>query len=229
MNGKKTGRKRLNRKYVKKVRKPRSLFGATVQSVGNYQVLNKIRKTYHFAECYDPDFSIITGTGNPIAAVTQFMASQLPRYAALVSMFRQIKIVSINFRFTLLTLEATDNSQLPTCYVRYNYNPGLLAGALSENQMERLSNVVKKTFSSNTPQGRSFNYKVRPAVMRALHLYSSTGYVPSPQFNQWVDLDPDGTVDEIQHYGLQLYFPIIPSGQQIQCTAEVNYKCRDLI
>lgn len=217
------------KRNVKKDKRSIRLFKSKASGVKNYQVLNKIKKVYYFAESYDPSFSIMTGTGNPIAEVNQFMSSQLPRYSALISMFRQIKIIRIVYRFTLITVEQTDNSQLPTIYVRYNYNPSLLSTDLSENQMERLSNVVKKTFSHNTPQSRSFNYTMKPCVMTALHLFSSGNYVPSPKWNQWIDLDPAGTTDEIQHYGLQLFLPIVPAGQQIQCTAEVQYACRDLI
>lgn len=231
MPPKKTALKKTYKKIYKKKysRKNKSAFGASAQSVGNYTVLNKINKKYSFKESYDPSFSIISGTGNPVAQLDKFKISLLARYGNLASMFRQVKVNSITYKFTLLTTELTDNVQLPTMYIRYNYDPTLIVGGLSEDQMERTSNVIKKTFSHNTPQGRSFNYKIRPAIMRAVQLYSTTNYVPSPMFNQYVDIDPAGTTDEPEHYGLQLFIPILQAGQQIQCTAEVHYTCRDLV
>jgi hypothetical protein len=228
MNGKKT-RKIVTRRTYKKGGKRKTLFSAKASGVLNYQVLNRINKYYHFADSYDPDFSIIAGTGNPIAQLSKFKISQIGRYSALVSMFRQVRVDSITYRFSLLTVEQTDNATLPTMYVRYNYNPDLITGALGEDQMEKLSNVVKKTFSHNTPQARSFNYRIKPAVMGAMQLYATSNFVPSPLYNKFVDLDPGATTDEIEFYGLQLFIPVLAVGMQIQCTAEVRYTCRDLV
>lgn len=230
MNGKKHTKSAKRSYYGKKgAKKTKTLFGAKAQSVGNYQVLNKISKTYHFKESFDPEFSITSGTGNPVATLSKFKIAFLPRYSNIVSMFRQIRINSITYRFTLLTTELSDNTILPTMYIRYNYDPTLIVGALGEDQMERISNVVKKTFSHNTPQGRSFNYVLKPAVMGAIQLFSTTNYMPSPIFNKYFDTDPSGTTDEAELYGLQWYIPNLAVGQQIQCTAEVSYTCKDLV
>lgn len=230
MNGKKNtkGAKRSN--YTKKgAKKTKSLFNAKAKSVGNYQVLNKINKTYTFKESFQPEFSITAGIGNPVATLSKFKIAQLPRYSNIVSMFRQIRINYIDYRFTLITTEQTDNAVLPTMFIRYNYDPGLIVGALGEDQMERISNTVKKTFSHNTPQGRSFCYRLKPALMGAVQLYASTNYMPTPIFNKYFDTDPAGTTDEAELYGLQWYIPNLALGQQIECSAEVSYTCRDLV
>jgi len=226
----KVAKKMYRKKRVSRKRTSRkTLFGAKVSGVRNYVVLNKINRTYTFKSAYDPTFSIIAGGGNPIAQLDKFKISQLARYPQFATMFRQIRVESINYRFTLLSTEFTDNVTLPTMYVRYNYDPTLIVGALSEDQMERTSNVVKKTFSHQSPESRSFNYKIRPCVMGAIQLFNSTNYVPSPLFNKYIDIDPPNTTDEAEHFGLQLFIPILAAGQQIQCTAEVTYTCRDLV
>lgn len=216
-------------KYYRKAKKKPTATSGVGSYIKSYQILNSTpAKVYYFKDNFTPSFSTMIGANLSVARVDNFKISDIDRYTSLVSMFRQYKVKTITFRFTLTSIETTDNAIQPTMYVRFNNDPDLLAGGLTEDYFERQQNVVKKLFSHQSPQGQTLVYTIKPSVMRALHLWNSPNYIPSPQWGQWCDFDPSATTSEIALYGLQFLIPSLPTGQQIECSAEMHYCCRDL-
>lgn len=133
-------------------------------------------------------------------------------------------------RFRLKNIELTDNAVAPTMWIRYNYDPNLTSSSIGENQMSRLSNVVVKQFNFGHPSGALLEYTIKPAILRAIQLYNSTAFVPSPQFRQWVDFQNNvGASVDVDHYGIQYFINNLPSGITIEHDIEMSYSCTDLI
>lgn len=228
---------RVTRSNVKKVykRKPRRRVVRPTTTRGipsnpkNYQIINSANKTviHRFKDTWQ--LNDIVGAGVSIPGLNTFQISQIGRYTALASMYRRYRIDSIKFRFRLNNVELTDNAELPTMYVRYNYNPDQTLGVMTEDYFLRQQNVIAKQFHHNTINGSVFTYTVKPAVMVGTQLYNSTNFVPSPVFNRWCDFDPALTTDEINHYGLQYFITNLPTGIKINLDAEVSYSCKDII
>lgn len=197
----------------------------------DYQIINTIpMRIYKFKDTMQlNDVAGAAATLNGYGQVFTFSIKDIARYANLTSMFRQVRITKAKFRFRLETTELTDGAKLSTLYVKYNYDPDLVQGSLSEDYMLRQSNVCVKQFHHNTNKGAVFTYDVKPAIMRATRLYNSTDYVPSPAFNQWVDIDPSGTLIEPVHHGLQYWFTTVQEGQRFNIDMELEYECRDLV
>lgn len=219
-------KKRTTRRIRK--RNYKNNFGSKVSSlVANSQRLN-IQKNYHtFKETIN--WNTIAGTGGSLGVVETFKVSELARYSALVSMYRQYKVNYIKHIITLNTYEYTDNAQKTKMYIRYNYDPDLIAGSLTEDYMVKQSNMIVKVFGQGSPNDAKLLYRIKPCVMGAKRLYSSNVYVPSPLFNQWCDFDPSTTTDELGFYGWCYFIPNIPTGQQLEHQLEISITCRDLI
>lgn len=220
-----TKRKTYRRKGGKKATPTKGL--ASVPK--SYQIINTIKpRIYKFEDTFQ--YNDIVGTGASIASADLWQISNIARYTALISMFRQYRINFVKYRFRLENLELTDNANVPLLYVKYNYDPNILAGVITENYMLRQSNVVLKTFiAQGGASDLLLEYTVKPAVMSAYKLFNSTNYVPNPAFNRWCDFDPSGTVDEVEHYGIQYYITNLPSGLRINVDVQLGYECRDLI
>lgn len=194
----------------------------------NFQIINTIKpRIYNFEDCIN--WATIPGSGTYAAVVDILSIVALGRYGNLITMFRQYKINSLKYRFRCRYLETTDGNFIPTMYIKYNYDPDLLVGALNEAYFLRQSNTVVKQFMTNDNSDSLLEYTVKPAVMGAKQLWGTTAYVPSPMFNQWVDFDPSGTLAEVAHYGVQYFINNVPIGQTIEVQIQMNYSCRDLI
>lgn len=228
--GKKTTtRKRyMRRKGAKRILKPTPTRGVA-SNPQNYQVINSNPKYtyYRFKDTFQ--LNDIVGTGVGIVGLNTFQIKQVARYTALVSMFRQYRIDSIKLRFTLNNVELTDNAILPKMYIKYNYDPDLVLGVMSEDYFLRQQNVICKQFHHNTINGSTLTYTLKPAVLVGTQLFNTTSFVPTPVYNRFVDFDPSGTLDEINHYGLQYVVVNLPSGVNINLDCEFQYTCRDVI
>jgi len=227
--------KKMSKKASKKVTKisrkkytPSSVRGVA-SNPQNYQIINSFTKPYLYKFKDTFQMNDIVGTGSGVVGLNTFQIKQIARYTALTSMFRRYRIDKIVFRFRLDNVELTDNAKIPTMYLRYNYDPDLVLGALSEDVMLRQQNVVAKQFHHNTINGSTLTYAIKPAVLIGTQLFNSTNFVPSPVFNRWCDFDPAGTVDEINHYGLQYVITNLPAGININADCEIQYTCKDVI
>lgn len=192
----------------------------------NFNVLNTEKKQkYYFKETLQ--YNNIVGAGASIAAVNTFQMSLLPRYNALITMFKKYRVINLKWRFRLRTIELTDQAEHPNILLRYNYDPDLLSSSINENFMLRQTNVIQKQFIHNTPQGCNLEYSTKPAIMGAR--YAPTGvYKPSPIFNQWCDFTT-AVPTEIDHYGIQYWISNLPTGQTIDVDLQITYQCCDLI
>lgn len=192
----------------------------------NFNLLNKVvPQKYVFKESFQ--FNNIVGAGSAIVGVNGMDMSQVPRYNALITMFRKYRIIALKWRFRLRTIELTDQAEHPTMYIRYNYDPDLTTTSIGENFMLRQSNMICKQFIHNTPEGCNLEYTIRPAVMGDRKNIAGV-YKPSPLFKQWLDFT--GIVNgEIMHYGLQYFVTNLPTGQTLDQDLQVEYECTDLI
>lgn len=218
-------KKSYKKKYMRKATPTKGV----PKAVKNYQIINTIpKRVYQFEDCFQ--INDIVGTGNPVSSAEHWHIYLLQRYAALVSMFRQYRINYVKYRFRLNNLEASDNAIIPVLYVRHNYDPDLLNGAITENWMLRQSNVAVKTLiATGGSNDISFEYTVKPAVLGAYKLFNSTNFVPNPVFNRWCDFDPSDTLAEVDHLGLCYLFTHLPSGINVNIDCQMGYSCRDLI
>lgn len=220
-------KKSSTRRNTKKFNKTTNVKGVASQPV-NYQIINKTKPPiYRFKDTFQ--LNDIVGANGAIQGLNTFQISQLARYNSLVSMFRQYRITNLKLRWRLQNIDTTDGNQLPTIYMRYNYDPELVTAVLSENYFLRQQNVICKQFHHNTITGSLLTYNIKPAVMRASQLYNSTSFVPVPTFNTWQDMDPAGTVDEVNHYGLQYFITNLPAGTNLNLDCEMSYECRDVV
>lgn len=221
-------RKRLARKKMMKRKfRPSSIRGV-VSNPQNYQIINATRsRVYKFKDTFQ--MNDVSGTGVSVVGLNTFQIKQVARYTALVSMFRRYRIDAIKIRVTLNNVELTDNAILPRLYLKYNYDPDLVLGNISEDYFLRQHNVVCKQLHHNTINGSVLTYTLKPAVLIGTQLFNSTTFVPSPVFNRWCDFDPSGTLDEINHYGFQYFFTNVPSGIGINLDCEMQYSCKDVI
>lgn len=227
--------KKYSKRYTKRraVMKKRYTGPKTTNTKGvaggtrNFNVLNTVKpQVYLFKDTLQ--FNNIVGTGAAVVGVNNFDISQLPRYNALRTMFKRYKIVNAKWRFRLRTIELTDQAEHPNILLRYNYDPDLVVGSISENYMLRQSNVIQKQFIHNTPEGCNLEYSIKPAVMGARKVISGSDFKPNPLFNQWLDFN-EITNGEIQHYGIQYWLSTLPAGQTIDLDLQVTYCCKDLV
>lgn len=231
-----SGAIRRGRNYRKKTAKTN--YKASTPTKGKayvptgYQILNTIKPMiYKFKDSFQ--LNDIVGSGVAVAGLNVFTIRDLNRYTNLSSMFRQYRITNVKLRFRLNNVELTDNSQLPTLYCKYNYDPDVQTASITEDYMLRQSNVVVKQFHHNTIQGSLLEYNIKPCIFRATMLYpgvvGTATYMPSPVYNSWVDLDPSTTLNEAVYYGLQYFITNLPTGITINLDGEYSYECRDLI
>lgn len=193
----------------------------------DFQILNaKKSDVFKFKETIQ--INDIVGTGAGVASVERFNIGQSGRIAALISMFNQYRITKAVYHFRCKYLDTTDTALIPAMYVKYNYDPDLLSGVITEDWALKQSNVVLKQFLTSDSRGTTLTYTVKPAQLVAYKLYLSTNYVPSPVFNKWTDFDPVGTTSETDHLGLWYYIPVLVTGQSINMDLELHYECRDL-
>lgn len=212
------------KKKMNKVKPFRSIVGTNV----NAQVLNtKIKTPIHYYKD-TINYQDIVGTGAAMTGLIQFDIGLLPRYAQLVSMYRQYKIQNIKVIWRLKTIELSDNQQHPHLLMRYNYDPTLAIGSVNENTMLRKANVISKQFIHNEPNGTTLEYTFKPCVMQALRVWNASNFFPSPKFNQWCDFTGTSTA-ELAHFGLVYWLSILPTDQSIDFDVQFTYCCRDLI
>lgn len=232
----KTVRKSV-RKYIRRGRKSKTMrrsrgikpFKAIVGVNRNTQIYNKKGNAIHYYKD-TIQYTNITGTSptTPLSGLVQFDMGMLPRYATLASTYRQFKVHSLRLIFRLRTIELTDNASHPYMLLRYNYDPTLTIGSVSENFLLRQNNVVSKQFIHNTPEGTTLEYYIKPCTMQALKQWNSSGFIPSPKFNQWVDFASSST-NETALYGLVYFLQDLPSDQTIDFDIQFSYSCRDII
>lgn len=221
--GKKT-QKRTGRKKAPRATSTKGIGGNTQ----NFNVLNTVKPTiYKFKDTIN--YNDIVGTGSSVVGVNQFDIGMVGRYNALIVMFKRYRITLAKVRFRLRTIELTDQAQHPMMLLRFNYDPDLTVGSVSENSMLRQMNVIQKQFIHNTPEGATLEYTIKPAVMGTRYQFNSSTLVkPTPLFNQWCDFTTISNA-EIGHYGLQYFISNLPTGQVIDMDLQLNYECCDLV
>lgn len=223
--------KRYRRKpIVRKGRKKRSSWGmpkAKASVPRSFQILNKYRsKPHYFEDSYTSQSTV--GSGVSFASLINFNMSILNRYATLKSMYSQYRVKWFKIRIQMQTIENTDGAIIPELFIRYNYNPDLAVGSLSVPVMQSQQNVIYKRMLQGDGNGADFEYVVKPAILTAQQIYSSTSYTSAPKFNQWCDFQTLGT-NEVNHYGMQMFIPTIPTGVTLTYRYTVGYECRDIV
>lgn len=228
----------FRKKYAKKPRKKtyaqykkkkmaHAVISRAKQNINNALILNKLPRSVHrFKDTIN--FTDISGTGTQMTGLHQFDIGLTPRYTALKAMYRQYRIDMIKIRWRLRTNELTDNSIQPHVLMRYNYDPNVVIGDVTENYLLRQSNVCSKMFIHNTPNGSQLQYTFKPAIVTAYRVVNNTNFLGAPIFNKWCDFQETGT-SEFAHFGLYYFINNLPVGQIIDFDMEFNYSCRDLI
>lgn len=235
----------FRKKYMKKYRKKTYAqykakklarakpFRSLVGTNRNTQIFNtkKTRQVHHFKDTFQ--YQTILGTetdGQPDVrnGLLQFDIGLTPKYATLKALYRQYRINSIKLIWTLKTIELTDNHRHPVVLMRYNYDPTLTVGDIGYAFLLRQSNVIKKQFIHNTPEGTTLEYIIKPCTMQALKQWNSGGFIPSPKFEQWCDFSASGT-SETALYGLIYNLTDLYANQAIDFSIQFNYSCRDVI
>lgn len=190
-------------------------FFSTPPSVSTQMINTRQPGTLHIVKRYlSTGFTsgVVTGTGASQPFVLSPSCQEFDPGNIYRPLFNKAKVLSIKYIFELAALEQTDDSILPTVMVRYNHDPDLTTAAMSSAYFMGIADVVKKTFTSTDNR---LEYTIFPQVMRGgLQLAAGT-YQPMPAPAPWID-----TSQDVDLFGLQLYFNNFPAGQTINVTYE---------
>lgn len=156
---------------------------------------------------------VITTGATPISALYSPNLQTAPLHNIYGPMFVKCKVNWIKFRFELTTFEQTDDSIMPTIYVKRNYDPDLTTVAFNQAYFMGLPGTIKKTFTATS---NVLEIKFRPCVMVA-GLQTGAGFQSMPRRAGYIDCTQDVT-----HYGLMYYVSPAGIGQTILTTAEWN-------
>lgn len=227
--------KRNVKKVVKKSRKthknPRKFFAKPSVPRG-FQVYNaqKLMKIHTFKETQA--INDIVGTGGIIQSINSFNVASLFRYSNLISLYKQYRINYIKIRVRLNNVELTDNAIIPTFYTRFLYDPQLIATWLTEQTVQKFSNVIVKQLQNGAGQtGNLLEYKVKPAVLEVVKVYGSNNSTFKPKFNQWCDFQSglgSAAGPEIDHWGYFYFIDNLPVGMTVSVDQEISISCRDM-
>lgn len=194
---------------------------------GAFQILNKYKaKSHYFEDSFTS--SSTTGSGIQFQSIVKFNMSLIGRYSTLKSMYNQYRVKWLKIRIQMLQIENSDGSVIPEIYLRYCYNPQLTAASLSIATMLSQQNVIYKRLLQGDGAGSDFEYTIKPAILTAQQIYNSSNFTSAPRFNQWCDFQTLGA-DEVDHYGMALYIPNVPTGVTLTYKYTVGYECRDII
>lgn len=213
---------------AKKVRKYKRTLPANAQAhvPSGFQILNKnTPKSHYFEDSFTSGSTV--GSGIDFSSIIKFNMSLLGRYSTLKAMYRQYRVKYLKIRISMLQIENTDGNTIPEIFIRYNYDPDL-AVPLSLSTMLSQQNVVWKRMLQGDGGGADLEYKIRPAVIVAQRIVNSTNFTHAPKFNQWCDFQ-SAAVNEVEHMGMAMYVPNIPTGVTLTYKYTVGYECRDVI
>lgn len=160
--------------------------------------------------------NVMTGASVPISTVAGALASSMPDWGSITSLFNRYKMLKVTYTFTLTTSTASnglDGDRLPKMFVRYNYDSNLTgAGVLTRFQECGDGKIFNFTADKTT-----FQYSYYPRAIEPVYLSGiSTGYKLARQ--QYIDVQY-GTVP---HYGIMWYVDFLASGLLI--TYDISYE-----
>jgi len=209
------------RKAVKRSRRfnvPRST-NSIIKNDDTLQILNRGRQpVYTFKKTLL--VNNVSGTGVNVPLILTFNPATLPDYTSFAGLYDQMKVNYLKYRFSLTTLETTDNAIIPYVYCRYSWDRDLVVATVSETWFRQQRNVVKKSFPAGQSQN-VFEYTILPKVMHAvINDFDVNGNVISayvPRKSGWFDMESPPL-----HYGLALLFPNLTAGQNINIEVEVG-------
>lgn len=220
-----TGRK--PKTYKRRTYKKRSFPRASARVPSAFQIFNKTRvRSHYFEDSYTSQSSV--GSGTAFQAIVTFSMNLISRYALLKQMFNQYRVKWFKIRIQMAQIENTDGTIIPEIYIRYNYNPDVTAASLTTTVMQSWQNLIYKRMLQGDGHGADFEYLVKPAVLTAQQIVGSSNFTTAPRFNQWCDFKTLST-DEVNHYGMAVLIPTLPSGVTMTYKYTVGYECRDII
>lgn len=162
----------------------------------------------------------VAGTGVNVPLLLTLNPATLPDYTNFSGLYDQMKVTYLKYRFTLTTIETTDNALIPYMYCRYMWDKDLVVANVSEAWFRQQRNVVKKSFPPGQHQ-TTFEYTLTPKVMHAtINDFDVNGNVISayvPRKAGWFDMESPPL-----HYGLALLFPTLATGQNVNIELEVG-------
>lgn len=135
-----------------------------------------------------------------------------PLYSTYSGQFTKFRVNNIKLRFELTTFEQTDDSLMPTIYIRRNEDPDKTTVGMSGTSMMLETGTIKKTFTAGS---NVLEFTFSPMVMTA-GLQTPTGsYMPMPRRMGYIDATQDITM-----YGVQYFVAGAGLNQLIIVTAE---------
>lgn len=222
-------RKKTYAQYKKKkmTRSKNSVPKARAAVPGSFQILNKYpSKPHYYEDTFTSQSSV--GAGVQFSSIVKYNMSLSPRYASLKQLYASYRVKWLKIRIQMLTIENSDGSTIPEIFIRYSYNPDLTAGGLSQATMLSQQNCVYKRMLQGDGNGSDFEYTIKPAILVAQQIFNSANFTSAPKFNQWCDFK-GSSIDEVDHYGMAMFIPQIPTGVTLTYKYTVGYECRDVI
>lgn len=188
-------------------RKPRSNNPAKVMQLTTYN--RSIPKPQTFTKTalfVNNGTNSYIGGGIPITFLGGALASSMPDWGVITSLYNRYKMRKITYTFNLTTTlqsNGLDGDRLPRMFIRYNYDSNQTSAGV-QTKLQDLSNVKVFQFTSEKTQ---FSYSYYPRCIEPVYLSGiSTGYKLAKQ--QYIDVQY-GTVP---HYGLMFYVDTLSSG-----------------
>jgi len=135
-----------------------------------------------------------------------------PFYTTYTGQFTKFRVNWIKLRFELTTFEQTDDSIMPTIYIRANQDPDKTLTGMSGTTMMGETGTIKKTFTAGS---NVLEFTFRPYVMVAGLQTPAGSYMPMPRRMGYVDATQDITL-----YGAQWFVSAAGLNQSILVTTE---------
>lgn len=158
----------------------------------------------------------VLGNINTLASGQAFLYSPssaaTPFYSIYTGQFTKFRVNSIKMRFELTTFEQTDDSVMPTIYIRRNQDPDKTTLGMTGTTMMLETGTIKKTFTAGS---NVLEISFRPMVMVAGLQTAGGSYMPMPRRMGFIDSTQDITM-----YGLQYFVSAAGLNQTLIQTVE---------
>ena len=172
--------------------------------------------------------NIITGAGAISYATGGALASSMPDWANIITLYNRYKMLKVTYTFNIQALPSAGASlfsfDLPKMMIRYNYDSNLAGGVTGNPILARMQEVPDVVINQFTPEKPTFAYTYYPRCIEPVYLSGvSTGYKLAKQ--QYIDI----AYGSVPHYGIMWWIDTIPTGLTItyDISYEVAFKYQD--
>jgi len=215
MSGRRRGAPRARIGAVRRVvRRTRTRAGAAAGGRSDGIQRFNLRGTRTFTVNRTTVLGTITTSPAPIPVLYTPSSTTTPLFALYTDQFTKYRVNSIKMRFELTTFEQTDDSIMPTIYIRAFQDPDFTTATMTATSMMLQTGTIKKTFTAGS---NVLEFTMRPMIMYAGLQQPAGTYKPMPRRMGYIDSTQDVTM-----WGVQYYVSAAGANQVILITAEWN-------